>query len=49
MLFMDLWLVEIEKLKREIETLYDEKVEGIIVHSRARWHEHGEKNSKYFL
>ena len=26
-----------------------EKVEGIIVRSRARWHEHGEKNSKYFL
>ena len=41
--------LEIEKLKREIETLYDEKVEGIIVRSRARWHEHGEKNSKYFL
>ena len=41
--------LEIEKLKREIETLYDEKVEGITVRSRARWHEHGEKNSKYFL
>ena len=41
--------LEIEKLKREIETLYDEKVEGKIVRSRARWHEHGEKNSKYFL
>lgn len=25
------------------------KVEGIIIRSRARWHEHGEKNSKYFL
>jgi len=41
--------LEIEKLKREIETLYDEKVEGIIVRPRARWHEHGEKNSKHFL
>ena len=41
--------LEIEKLKREIETLYDEKVERLIVRSRARWHEHGEKNSKYFL
>jgi len=29
--------LEIEKLKREIETLYDEKVEGIIVRPRARW------------
>ena len=41
---------ETEKLKNESEALYDEKVEGIIVRSRARWHEHGEKkNSKYFL
>ena len=24
-------------------------MEGIIIRSRARWHEHGEKNSKYFL
>ena len=40
---------EAEKLKSELEALYDQKVEGIIVRSRARWHEHGEKNSKYFL
>ena len=40
---------EVEKLKSELEALYDRKVEGIIVRSRARWHEHGEKNSKYFL
>jgi len=25
------------------------KVEGIIVRSRARWHKHGEKSTKYFL
>ena len=36
-------------LRERIETLYEEKVEGIIVRSRARWHEHGEKNSKYFF
>ena len=29
--------------------MYEEKVEGIIVRSRVRWHEHGEKNSKYFF
>ena len=29
--------------------MYEEKVEGTIVRSRARWHKHGEKNSKYFL
>ena len=40
---------EVEKLESELEALYDQKVEGIIVRSRARWHEHGEKNSKYFL
>ncbi|KAL9961456.1 hypothetical protein ACROYT_G030398 [Oculina patagonica] len=41
--------LETEKLKSELEALYDEKVEGIIIRSRARWHEHGEKNTKYFL
>ena len=40
---------EVEKFKSELEALYDQKVEGIIVRSKARWHEHGEKNSKYFL
>ena len=40
---------EAEKLKSELEAFYDQKVEGIIVRSRARWHEHGERNSKYFL
>ena len=27
----------------------DEKANGLIVHPRARWHEHGEKSTKYFL
>ena len=36
---------ETEKLKNELEALYDEKVEGIIIRSRARWHEHGEKKT----
>ena len=40
---------EVEKLRSELEALYDQKVEGIIVRSRARWHEHDEKNRKYFL
>ena len=40
---------EAEKLKSELEALYDQRVEGITVLSRARWHEHGETNSKYFL
>ena len=36
-------------LKEKLEHLYDKKVEGIIIRSRARWHEYGERNSKYFL
>ena len=38
-----------DKFKNELETLYDERVEGIAVCARARWHEYGEKSSKYFL
>ena len=38
-----------ESFKNELESMYDKKVEGIIIRARARWHEHGEKNSKYFL
>ena len=36
-------------LKEKMEHLYEKKVEGIIMRSRAGWHEHGERNSKYFL
>ena len=32
-----------------LERFYDKKTEGIIVRSRERWHEHGEKSNKYFL
>jgi len=39
----------LEKCKQDLEELYEDKVEGIILRARARWHEHGEKNSKYFL
>ena len=31
-----------------MEKIYEE-VEGIIVRSRACWHEHREKNSRYFI
>ena len=41
--------LETEKVKSELEALYDKKVEEIIIRSRVRWHKHGEKNSKYFL
>ena len=42
-------LLALNVLKEKMEQLYEKKVEGIIVRSRARWHEYGEKHSKYFL
>lgn len=38
-----------DKFKNELEILYDERVEGIVVCVRVRWYEYGEKSSKYFL
>ena len=36
-------------VKEKLELLYEEKLQGIIIRSRARWWEHGEKSTKYFL
>ena len=33
----------LEECKMNLGKVYDKKTEGIIVRSRARWHEHGEK------
>ena len=41
-------LAKLNVLKERTEKLYEKTVEGIIVRSRARWHEYGEKNSKFF-
>ena len=41
-------LAKLNVLKERTEKFYEKKVEGIIVRSRARWHEYGERNSKYF-
>ena len=35
--------------QEKLETFYEEKTKGIIMRARARWHEHGEKSTKYFL
>ena len=35
--------------KEDLELFYEEKVKGIIIRARARWYEHGEKSTKYFL
>ena len=36
------------KKMAELEEIYDKKINGIILRSKARWVEGGEKNSKYF-
>ena len=36
-------------VKEKLELLYEEKLQGIIIRSRTRWWEHGEKSTKYFL
>ena len=33
----------------KLESFYNQKTEGIIIRARARWHENGEKSTKYFL
>jgi len=37
------------EIKEKLELFYEEKTNGIIVRARARWHEHGERSTKYFL
>ena len=42
-------LYNLEKIKAQLELIEEKMMEGIIVRARARWHEFGEKSSKYFL
>ena len=35
--------------KEKLELFYEQKTKGIIIRARARWHEHGERGTKYFL
>ena len=35
--------------KRKFRSIYDEKLNGVIIRARARWHEQGQKSSKYFF
>ena len=41
--------VQLETIKSEYNSLYDYIIQGNVIHSRANWYEHGEKNNKYFL
>ena len=42
-------LSALKVLKEKMEQLYEKKVEGIIVRSRARWYEYGERIFEIFL
>lgn len=42
-------LSNLNVLKENMEQVYDKKVEGIVVRSRVRWYEHGQKNSNFFF
>ena len=33
----------------KLESFYEEKTKGVMIQARARWHEHGQKSTKYFL
>jgi len=44
----EITIQEYSRLKNEFENYYDEKVQGAILRSRARWTMQGEKNTKYF-
>jgi len=40
--------MHLRQLKRELEDIREEKINGIMMRSRARWYEQGEKPTKYF-
>lgn len=40
---------ELKQARNELDLIYDFKLHGIIIRSRARWVEQGEKNTAYFL
>ena len=40
---------QLNEVKETLEWFYEQKTKGIIIRARGRWHEHGERNSKYFL
>ena len=44
----DINRARVEEIKGKLEMLYNKKTEEIIIRARARWHEYGEKSSKYF-
>ena len=45
----DLELEEYNSVKQELEQIYNNITEGIILRPRTNWYEEGEKSNKYFL
>ena len=43
------YLHELHKLQAELNKIREHKIKGTILRSKVRWHEKGEKNSRYFL
>ena len=41
--------MRLDEIKEKLELLYEEKVKEIVIRARARWHEYGERSTKYFL
>ena len=42
-------VVEVKRVRLELQKISEHKAKGAIIRSRARWYEHGERNSKYFV
>ena len=40
---------KLENFKTELDDLYNKRTNGAILRSKARWHEEGEKSTKYFM
>ena len=36
----------LNSVQENLELLYEEKVQGIVICAGARWHEHGERSTK---
>ena len=41
--------IEKEEKKTELEKIIEYRTKGVILGARCRWHNEGEKNTKYFL
>ena len=46
---LELLINEYQTAKKELDVIYNHITDGIILRSRARWFEEGEKSTKYFL